>query len=458
MALSAIGLASGCGGPAAADLDASADGGAEAAPRPIEVCTTSPATEWSSSWDTVITDKDVSPQMLVATGAGDRIAVATSWKLGGNLSLEEYDGGGALLWAVSLGALVHGRMNAAFGSAGDLYVAIAGQVQTSSGILSSPGDPLSGGSLLKVDANGALAWGVPLVAAAQAQPTFEAYNAGLKESAVTIDGAGDVWVAETVFVPDASRANTIRSLKVVLEKHDPTDGHLLFQNTFESMGGGSSYDPPSEIFLAPAPNGGIAMAGSVWGTIDLGGGPLVPLLDDHAPGALFVAQFDARGAHLWSATFGGRQGVEPSGLAFDPQGDVVVAGRFSGLIDLGGMLFGSHGQIDALLARLAPTGAPLWGLSVGDPGNNWFGRPFVDAKGTVRLQAINLQLTLGDGSELDASGFEALLAIDDAGAVRAARCLPGYVPIMTVDDAGDVFAILGGTSLTSTRLVRLPAF
>jgi len=345
-------------------------------------------------------------------------------------------------------------MNAIFGSTGELYVAIAGQVQTSSGILSSPGDPLNGGSLLKVDANGALVWGVPLVEA-QAQPTFDAHNAGLQASAVAIDGAGDVWVAETVFV--AAPPNGIHGLKVVLEKHDPTDGHLLFQNTFESTGGGYPSYPPSEIFLVPAPNGGVAMAGSVWSTIDLGGGPLAPVLDGFAPGDLFVAQFGSNGAHLWSATFGGRQGVEPSGLAFDPHGNMVVAGSFSGLLDLGGMLFGSHGQIDAVVARLAPTGVPLWGLSVGDRSNNSFGRPFVDPKGTIRLQAYSVQLTVGDGSQLDAIGFEALLAIDDAGVVRAARCFPGFVSTMTVDDTGDVFALLGSVS-NGLRLVRLPAF
>src|SRR5690606_22847370 len=72
--------------------------------------------------------------------------------------------------------------------------------------------------------------------------------------------------------------------------------------------------------------------------------------------------FAPDGAHLWSARFGDgtHQFSMGSALAASPEGEIVVAGDFSGNIDLGGGPLTAPGNRDIFMAKFGPAGAHLW--------------------------------------------------------------------------------------------------
>ena len=111
-------------------------------------------------------------------------------------------------------------------------------------------------------------------------------------------------------------------------------------------------------------SGNIAVVGSMSGTIDFGGGPLV------ATGGrdVFVAVFDASGAHRWSKSFGS-DGTNEDGwsVAFDPSGDVLVTGGAEGAIDFGCGAPSPEGEQSIFVAKLDPKGACVFSRRVGDP-------------------------------------------------------------------------------------------
>src|SRR4051812_30758291 len=91
--------------------------------------------------------------------------------------------------------------------------------------------------------------------------------------------------------------------------------------------------------------------------------------------AIFVAKFDVTGKHLWSKAFPGGMNAYGRGLAFDPSGDLVLAGICSGDMDFGGgPLLGS--TTDACLVKLDPTGSHIWS-------KRFTGMPGVDSTATA---------------------------------------------------------------------------
>ncbi len=98
-----------------------------------------------------------------------------------------------------------------------------------------------------------------------------------------------------------------------------TDGRVLWARSF----GDSMTDAPGKVAIDDA--GGVTMTGSIDGTVDFGGGPLVATTN----GTRFFASFAANGAHL-------RSKVEPFlQTAFDGARSGLFAGGFTGQVDFG---------------------------------------------------------------------------------------------------------------------------
>lgn len=81
------------------------------------------------------------------------------------------------------------------------------------------------------------------------------------------------------------------------------------------------------------------------GTVDLGGGVLGTL----NKGSVFLAKLEPGGQHLWSRRFDGSASV----VATAPNGDIVLAAKVSGTVDVGTGPLVTKGQ-DLLIARFAP--------------------------------------------------------------------------------------------------------
>lgn len=81
----------------------------------------------------------------------------------------------------------------------------------------------------------------------------------------------------------------------------------------------------------------------------------------------FVAMLDKDGAHLFTKQLAGAEVQEARAIAFDASGDVLVGGHFSGAFALGNQLYSSKGSDDGFVVKLSgTTGEPLFGMTFGD--------------------------------------------------------------------------------------------
>jgi hypothetical protein len=204
--------------------------------------------------------------------------------------------------------------------------------------------------------------------------------------------------------------------------------------------GGASDDSVGGV--AVAPDGGVALAGAFAGSIDLGGGPL-----DSAGGEdIGVVLLDAAGQHSWSRRFGGVGNDAAAGVAVGPDGAVVLAGSFSGVVDFGDGPTDTGGGQDGFLLQLAADATFGWVVTFGGAGSAQAFGAAVDGRGRVVVGgAFSGSLALG--AEVVASagasdGFVASYAAD--GAHRWSRRLGGtgddLVEAVAVDRRGEVLA------------------
>jgi len=90
------------------------------------------------------------------------------------------------------------------------------------------------------------------------------------------------------------------------------------------------------------------------------------------PADAFVAKLSPSGAHLWTTDLGGGGDDHGYGVAVDPSGNVLVTGYTysSGWVS-GGFDTSHNGHYDAFVAKLSPSGAPLWSTYLGGSGADY---------------------------------------------------------------------------------------
>jgi len=109
--------------------------------------------------------------------------------------------------------------------------------------------------------------------------------------------------------------------------------------------------------------GNLVWAGSLSGTTNLGAGPIKAT---GASADVLIAGFDASGGSLWSQQLTGDSARTVTGVAASNAGDVVVAGHFYGKLAVTGILpMYSAGASDVFVAALAKSGTPKWAKSFG---------------------------------------------------------------------------------------------
>lgn len=192
---------------------------------------------------------------------------------------------------------------------------------------------------------------------------------------------------------------------------------------------GQGYKVPVGVYVDK--NGDIAVAGDFEGTIDLGGGELKAdtslMMRD-----MWVGKIDANGKHLWSKRIGNAadqmleelasdrdgnviltgwsetpaefEGVTlqesftlklgPGGevlwsiphsgyLGVDGEGNVILAGGFTGSFKYEGKELTSVGERDAYIAKFDPSGKLLWVLSAGGAGSEYLHHVEADGAGNI---------------------------------------------------------------------------
>lgn len=126
----------------------------------------------------------------------------------------------------------------------------------------------------------------------------------------------------------------------------------------------------------------VIAVGRVWDQVDLGGGPIAALGQDG-----LVVKYGPEGQLLWGRLFGDAFEQRVTGIALDPDGHILVTGRFRGSIDFGGGPLVSAGYDDVFLAKLTADGDHVWSRRFGGPDIDYGVHLASDSDGNVVLLA-----------------------------------------------------------------------
>lgn len=236
-----------------------------------------------------------------------------------------------------------------------------------------------------------------------------------------------------------------------------SNGDLIWAKAF-----GDAADQSGDICVAvDKKSGRIVIGGTLRGSVDFGGGPLVA-----SQGASygFFALFDSGGNHVWSEQFGNDNTISTVNLVdFDDAGDVLASATYysSSGLDLGAFSLPATQQSDdAWIAKLAAknpndTGTPLWATHIADGAVGPFGSQW--PRGIAHDAANNVFVTgIFDGSlggicpdQLSDSNSKDIFMtkLDTSGTPVWTRVIasPDYDfgTVIRVDQAGNV--VVGGS-------------
>jgi len=186
------------------------------------------------------------------------------------------------------------------------------------------------------------------------------------------------------------------------------DGDLLWHRSFDT----SSYPDGAYDLVAGAavgPGGEVVLTGMHAVPVDLGGGPI----DSAGDNDLFLAKFGPDGAHQWSRALTGPGIQYGRAVAVDAAGDIFLGGAFAGQLSVGADDLVSQGDTDILLARYTPAGDPVWARGFGSGLDDTALQLAVDGAGDVLLLAsLYDDGDLGGGpiSEIECCRWNAVVA------------------------------------------------
>lgn len=224
-----------------------------------------------------------------------------------------------------------------------------------------------------------------------------------ESTSVVVDSAGDIFLA-------GSFAGTINlgggaltsagNKDIFVAKLSGVDGAHLWSKRF----GDSKAQENAALAIDSA--GNLLMTGSFAGTIDLGGGPLTS-----AGGRdIYVAKLDgASGAPLWSKRFGSTEDQLVSSISAVGTESILI-GSYYGAFALEGINLTSAGLTDLFCARMDESGKPVWAKSFGDAAPQVGADVTTDDLGNVLLAgSFSGSIDLGGGSLATDGSTDALL-------------------------------------------------
>jgi hypothetical protein len=289
--------------------------------------------------------------------------------------------------------------------------------------------PLPGGLFLaKYNASGNLLWSTG----------FAAGNEPMV-SGIAVDGAGSVFIAGTfagVAHFGLEPLTSVFERNIFVAKFDAR-GHTSWSRR---LGGWGVYSVSS---IAADAFGAVFVTGDFGGELDVGNEVFLAQGEED----VFLAKLDADGNPLWGKRFGDERGQQTGGVAVDGMGNVLLTGSFAGTIDIGGDLLTSSGGKDAFLAKLDTSGRRLWSKRFGDASDQETTGIAVDGEGNLLLTGLFSGLLDFGGCPLPGAGRETFLAkFDHFGRPRWSKHFRdtfGYLlgtPV-TVDAAGNALLL-----------------
>src|SRR5207245_10656578 len=103
----------------------------------------------------------------------------------------------------------------------------------------------------------------------------------------------------------------------------------------------------------------------------------------------------------------------PTDRVVDRSGMIVVAGTFTGPLEIGGCRMEGGVDRDAFIAAFSSLGRPLWARRLGGPGNQWSPAVAIDRLGDVAVAAYVEGAVDLDGARVPAgagTGVDVLVA------------------------------------------------
>ena len=292
-----------------------------------------------------------------------------------NIFLARFDSGGNHAWSRSFGSEPSDIGNGVAADSSGVYFTgyVGGTVDFGGGPLNSDGS--TDVFMSKLDTAGNVVW-----------HSRRGDDAGRSPTDVATDAAGNVFVWGDFTGEIDLGGSLLKSAgptweDVFIARYDPDGNHVWSKRFGDDEEGTYARAMAIDLF------GNLFVAGSLYGTVDFGGGDLTNTDDAEIYNDMFLAKFDSDGNHLWSKSFGSGDGFQhPNGLAVDSAGNVVVVGFFSDSFDFGGGLLTSTFASDAFVAKFDPDGNHVWSKRYGEgSGHDYANGVVVDGSNNISV-------------------------------------------------------------------------
>ncbi|MBZ5712961.1 Hint domain-containing protein [Nannocystis pusilla] len=206
---------------------------------------------------------------------------------------------------------------------------------------------------------------------------------------------------------------------IYLARFDDTGAHQ-WSREIEGIAARTARLSNVKVAVDPA-DGSVVLAASYIGDLEIDGTTLEWVEGSETVGDVeqptadaFIARFDAAGSLTALRRFGDAGDERVAAVAVGPTGTMLLAGDFTGSIDLGNGAIASAGAEDLFLVRLDSAGVPQWRATFGGPLADTLLDATVDPSGNASLVGFSQDaIDLGGGPLApmeDAPAFVAQLA------------------------------------------------
>ncbi|HEY2512176.1 MAG TPA: hypothetical protein VGI39_15015, partial [Polyangiaceae bacterium] len=189
-------------------------------------------------------------------------------------------------------------------------------------------------------------------------------------------------------------------------------GSTICARAFGATSAPSSYASTSGNTVTASGTSSV-IAGFYGGSVDFGGGNRTALSSD-----FFAAAYDPTCSYLWDLTSGPLVLDEAAASTSDSAGNTYMVALGNSGDNLGSITVGGPGTLRGVLAKIGSTGQPLWAHTYGANSATQIEGIGIDASGNIFIAGTFVgALDLGDGVPLNATTQSAFLAkLDPTGA------------------------------------------
>jgi len=306
-----------------------------------------------------------------------------------------FDPAGNHVWSQSYGLAGAGQwpQSAAIDGSGDVLV-----FGVSYGGADFGGTPFVGNGVFLAKLSGTT--GAPIWFKAFPSPSSRA-------SSVAVDGSGGILLtgqfAGTIDFGGVMLAATGTARDGFVVKLDAAGDTVWARRFGSATGTVADYGHA----VAPIGAGDVALTGRFDETLAFDSGPVTSAGDRD----IFLTRLDASGTSSWTKRFGGASFDSALGLVVDASSNIVLAGRFEGTTDLGGVALVAEDKADAFVARYDGAGNHLWSRRFGGLGYESASAVSVDAAGRIVVTGyFDGVLDVGDRS-FTATGYDGFVLV-----------------------------------------------